>query len=234
MGALRFLFRFVLIFGVVAGMYLWALRDRGWTPVDRAIARIDSGNMPMTIAVLGTSLTARGDWPDAVATRLSTCLNRRVTVQRYAEAGANSAWGRARIADVIAARPDLVLIEFAVNDADLRDGVSLPDSILNHTAMLRDLGRDLPGARVALMTTSPAFGMRGWLRPRLATYYASYGDLAADAETGVIDLYARWRDLPDAKALFPDGLHPDAAAATALIAPVVTDAIGKAAGRSCG
>ena len=234
MGALRFLIRLALILAVVAGMYLWALRDRGWTPIDRAIAPIDSGNMPMTIAVLGTSLSARGDWPDAVATRLGGCLNRRVTVQRFAEAGANSGWGRARIADVIAARPDLVLIEFAVNDADLRDGVSLADSILNHTAMLRGLARDLPDARVALVTTSPVFGLRGWLRPRLTTYYASYGDLAADAGTGVIDLYARWRDLPDARALFPDGLHPDAASATALIAPVVTEAIGRAAGRSCG
>lgn len=234
MGALRTFVRLALIIAVVAGVYLWALRDRGWAPIDRAIPQIDSGNMPMTIAVLGTSLTARGDWPDAVATALGTCLNRRVTVQRFAEAGANSDWGRERIADVIAARPDLVLIEFAVNDADLRDGVSLPDSILNHTAMLRDLGRDLPDARVALMTTSPVFGLRGWLRPRLATYYASYGDVAAGAETGVIDLYARWRELPEPKALFPDGLHPDAAGATALIAPAVTEAIGKAAGRNCG
>src|SRR5690606_22540723 len=77
----------------------------------------------LRIVVVGTSLTARYNWPDRLETALMGCLDQPVEVETLARAGASIAWGTRQAATVLELKPDLVLIEFAINDADLRDGV---------------------------------------------------------------------------------------------------------------
>jgi lysophospholipase L1-like esterase len=131
-----------------------------------------------------------------------------------------SAWARAQVARVAETRPDLVLVEFAINDADLRDGVPLARARAQHLALVADLRQALPGAALALMTMSPAKGPRGWIRPRLAAHYAGYHALARETGLGLIDLYPRWLALPRGdRGLQQDGLHPDPAVAEAVAVP---------------
>lgn len=166
-----------------------------------------------------------------MAVGLGTCLARPVEILRVARAGAGSAWGEGAVAEVAAAAPDLVLVEFAINDADLRDGIGLGDSIARHDRILDSLAADLPASRLMLMTMSHAHGLRGLLRPRLRSYYASYRTLAAAHDAGLADLYPRWRASGHR---FADGLHPDDAAVRAVALPVLLDMIGAAAGKDCG
>lgn len=188
------------------------------------------GTGPFRIVALGTSLTARGDWPDSLGARLSACAGRPVTVERVAKAGAGSNWGRDQAAAVLALAPDLVLIEFAINDADLRDGVSLARARDNHLALIGALGADRPGLPLMLMTMNRAEGLRGLMRPRLAAYHAQYRDLAAGQGLGLVDLAPLWAAALAAgrgPELLPDGLHPTDAAVAEIALPAMEAQIGR-------
>jgi len=192
-----------------------------------------TGAPPLRLAVFGTSLTAGSHWPEATAAALERCLDRPVTLIRVARPGAGSAWGLAETARVAAAAPDIVLIEFAINDADLRDGIGLEASAANHRAILAALAQARPEARLVLMTMSPAERLRGLLRPGLARHYAAYRALAAETGAGLVDLYPRWRALPQAARGLADGLHPTDAAAQAVILPVLVPYLARLAGGAC-
>lgn len=179
------------------------------------------GNAPITIAFMGTSLTAGSIWPDRAAEALAICVARPVRALRFAQGGATSVWGIEKIEAVIAAAPDIVVMEFAINDADVRRGLSLAASADNHHTILTRLKQALPEARIVLMTTNPALGLRRLLRPRLPAYYALYRRLAVDHNTGMIDITPRWLAMPHMAQELTDGLHPTEAAALSVVVPVM-------------
>lgn len=194
---------------------------------------------PLRLVAVGTSLTAGYDWPDRLAESLALCLSHPVEIAVIARAGAGSSWAvgpglETLRAAVRAAPPHLVVLELAINDADLRDGVSRARSRAQHGAVLDGLdGLLAPGGTVVLMATNPVQGaLRHLQRPRLGAYYALYRDLAAARGLGFADLTTRWRTaLAAAPApLLPDGLHPDPAAARAVIVPAMTGLIAAAFG----
>jgi acyl-CoA thioesterase-1 len=166
---------------------------------------------PLRITFLGASLTRGDDWPEALAAALQPCLGQRPDITRIAKAGAHSGWGLAQVPQVVASNPDLVVIEFSVNDADLHDGLSRAQSVANHRQMIAQLQQALPQARILLMTMSPSYGLHGWIRPWLGSYYALYHPIAQQMGTGLADLYPRWLALPagERKRLAPDGIHPE-------------------------
>lgn len=172
------------------------------------------------LAVLGTSLSL-GSWPEALRAALSACQGHAVRLTRVADPGANSFQGLSALSRIIDADPDLVLIEFAINDADLADGLARDDAANNIATMLDALALEAPDAQVMLLTMSPAHGLRGLKRPFLARYYGDVRTLAAAHGTGLADLYPRWRTREDWRAALPDGLHPTETAARAMILPVL-------------
>lgn len=174
---------------------------------------------PLRIAVFGTSLSAPPQtWPDTLADVLTSCRGYPIAAQRIVGPGKGSAWALGQIARVAETSPDLVLIEFAINDADFRDGVSLETARAQHLRLIEGLHRALPQVPVVLMTMSPAYGPSGWIRPRLAAYYSQYSELAQEERIGLIDIYPRWLSLPHRdRGLAEDGLHPDAAVAEKVI-----------------
>jgi hypothetical protein len=89
-------------------------------------------------------------------------------------------------------------------------GISLSESAANLTAILLRLHAIDPRVRPYLMTMSPAIGLRGLLRWRLARYYDLYPRLAANLRTGFIDNRPDWQALPHAilQRAIPDGTHP--------------------------
>ena len=71
-----------------------SLRGAPPVPADRLVALAPSvPGTPLTLAVFGTSLTARSRWPEAVAAGLQSCLNRPVSLVRVAEEGGLQRWG---------------------------------------------------------------------------------------------------------------------------------------------
>jgi acyl-CoA thioesterase I len=186
----------------------------------------------LRIVALGTSLTNNGAWPEAVAQRLTACLGAKVEVRPIAKAGANSSWGLAQVGSVAATAPDLVLIEFAVNDADLLDGTSLGRSVDNLRAIITGLRAAQPEAALVLMSTNPARGLRGWQRPFLNRYFGAARAEALAKGAGFFDGRARWQgDLRPGD--LPDGLHPTAMAESRVIAPALAAYLARPFGRNC-
>ncbi len=197
-------------------------------PQDRGRAVLPEGQGPLRISVLGTSLSAdRYDWPMALSEALGACLEREVQVTALARPGATVEWGVTQVAQVRATMPDIVLVEFAINDADLTDGLSLAQARAHLAELVLQLTSPPEAPQVALMTMNPAAGLRGLLRPRLSAHYAGYRALAARDEgvgeaVGLIDVEARWRARPRSARGLDDGLHPDPATARAVIVPAVS------------
>lgn len=183
----------------------------GWPP---------AGTTPLRLVAFGTSLTARYGWPQALAARLAECLGRPVTAEVVAGPGMGSAWGVSQLGRVRAAAPDLVLVEFATNDSDLRLGVGLAAARANHEAIIAGLREGGARPAVLLLTMNPAFGLRGLSRPFLAAHNAQAAALARVHGAGFVDLAPRWQAAIAAggrENLVPDGLHPAEAAQTRIM-----------------
>lgn len=177
------------------------------------------------MAVVGTSLTAASSWPGLLDARLDACLGIPVAVQVIAEPGATSAWGLAQRDRIVAARPDLVLVEFAINDADVGIGMPLRESRATHEALIRSIRSGRADTVIVLVTTNPARGPMASRRPALPAYYALYRDLAQRLDLGLADLTSRWQAHPDLAAALPDGLHPTDVAAAETVVPALAQVI---------
>lgn len=191
----------------------------------------------LRVVVLGTSLSARADWPQALAAGLERCLARPVSLGVVAAPGQTSHWGVAQLPQVLAARPDVVVVEFTANDADARDGLSLEDSRRTHETILAALRAEAPERRVILMSMNPTHGLRGALRWRHGAYRAIYRTLAEeDPAVGYLDLDARWRQQMTWRqrlGAIPDGLHPRPEAARAVIVGPLTAKLAGVFGQDC-
>ena len=218
---------------IAAGLLFILMPPLGLTPQHRPLPNITTAGSSLNITVFGTSLSTGTGWPDDLGQGLKTCLKRPVNISRVTRAGAGSAWGLTVLADVQATQPDLVIVEFAINDADLRARIGLKTSIGQHQSLISQLQTDVPQVQVLLMTTNPAYGLRGLLRPRLRAYYQSYRGLAADLDTGLADVYGHWLSANKPLRHFPDGLHPTDKAARTVILPVLLPMIAAALDQDC-
>jgi len=192
------------------------------------------------LVTYGTSLTAErrllfrnesGLWVQAVRSRLRRRYPGRVRVVNGARCGATSAWGLRHIERrVLRHRPDAVLIEFAINDADRRHGITVMDARRNLDAMVERIRRARPACTLFLLTMNPSTGRHADARPHLAGYYDVYREAAADNALPLVDLEPAWRHILEAererfRALVPDGLHPNAAGCREIIVPAVMAAL---------
>jgi lysophospholipase L1-like esterase len=230
--------RFRLFTGgaLLAGGLLAAVAMRQPVPAvqDRLIPVALPQDRALRVTAMGTSLTHNELWTARLGEVLSACIAHPVEVAVVARAGAAVDWALTQPGAVAATQPDVVLVEFAINDADIEDGHWMRDARALHETLLADLRAQAPQAALMLMTMSPAHGWRGWIRPWLRAHYLQYRDLAEAQDTGLIDLYPRWLALPrDARGLAEDGLHPDQQVAADVIAPAVAGVLARAMGRRC-
>lgn len=153
---------------------------------------------------------------------------------RISHPGADIRWALTQVGQVVLADPDIILVEFAINDADLRDGLWLTQSRAAHRKLIEQLRVDRPDRRIVLMTMNPVSGvLRQLQRPRLAAYYRVQAELAVTEDTGLLDFHARWLALPAAERAMADGLHPDESLAHKVIVPVLVPYLGRLAGGDC-
>lgn len=179
---------------------------RGERAVAPAPVGMADGKAANHIAILGTSLTAKGSWVAEFEHELRSC-NPEVAVTPLAEPGANSSWG---LATLRAQRTDydIVIVEFSINDASLFHGMPLFLSRERHRAILARIRET--GAIAVLATMSPAWGWEAWERPGQASYREMYRDLAREEDVALIDTLPGWSALGDdvRRSLVPDNLHP--------------------------
>lgn len=186
----------------------------------------------LTIAAFGSSLTRRALWPGRLKDALAACGIGAAPAIVIAQAGAGSPEG----ADLIGTAPgpfDVVLLEFAINDADLIDGVPRAVSRSNHRRMISALRSRDPEVAIILIATNPVSGVQKLKRPKLMAYYDDYALLAEEADTGFFDGTARWIAADPGPEAVPDGLHPVPAVEADLYTVPIRDLIAGTLGRDC-
>lgn len=223
---------------ILLGLFGWRwLSIHGDRPSEIPAEPVVSLPAAPRIVTMGTSLTTRYDWPVALEARLSGCLARPVSVTPVAGAGQTSDWGVGQIDRVLAARPDVVVMEFTINDADLRRKLSPAASRERHEQILSEIHAALPEARILLLGTNPTFGLRGLLRLRPGAYLDLYVDLALDdPRIGFLDLAPDWHarlETAERRAILPDGVHPDPEVARTVMVPALSEAIATLWRQSC-
>lgn len=188
-------------------------------------ASLPVGDRPLRVATFGTSLTALGGWQAPLAEALGACTRHAVEVGNDGRAGAASDWGVQAVEGVAASRPDIVFLEFAVNDAALDKRISIAASVDNMRAIVGAFRRHNPDVVVYVMSMNPISGRRRWVRPWRDQYEDAHRRLAEELGVRVIDHRPDWEAMGrDALYLaIVDGTHPSAGAASAIIVPNIMD-----------
>lgn len=216
----------LFVFSVAAIVSMTQMRQTAALPDRPAQFNPRAGAAPLTVVAFGTSLTSQQPWVGELGAVLSACLARPVTVQDIARPGAASDWAVGQLGRVNSLDPDLILVEFAVNDAALDKGLPLARARRNHEAILAGLAGEGGRRQIVLMTTNPVFGVRRLARPLLPSYYGLYAELAEDHNQAFLNLLPRWRAIDGARRRTQDGLHPDPAVAASVIVPGVLSILG--------
>jgi acyl-CoA thioesterase-1 len=199
--------------------------------------KVFSKKEKVTAVVYGTSLTAGGAWVNQLQAWIETLFPGRLTLINSGQNSRASNTGLAHLQPLVLAHsPDIVLIEFAVNDAyrdyGPKDGdrdISLEKSRSNLNAMIDRILAANPQADIVLQTMNSAWDApsnyrAAILRPQLAEYYQGYREVARQRGLLLIDHHVHWCELQGRqRALFesyiPDGIHPEATGCEAIILP---------------
>jgi lysophospholipase L1-like esterase len=196
----------------------------------RFIAALRAGKK-VTIVTMGTSLTGLwpgvmvNDWLNLEWPGQVTLCNEGMGASASSHLGfsgisgnpqANSGLGK--LDAVIAHKPDVVFIEFGVNDAYLPYNISLEESKKNLNTMIDKILAANPATEIILQTMNSVtdhatFGLHATVRPQVAAYYQGYRDVAKARGLLVVDHYRNWLkimtdDLPLFDRLVPDRIHP--------------------------
>src|SRR5690606_18842105 len=147
------------------------------------------------VVFYGTSLTCSGGWAEVIGAEMQA-LNPGLQWFNTAEGGRESRWGREHFGDrVIAHRPSLVFIEFAINDAVARFSLPPEESSANLETMLDLLQAVQPTAVPVLQLMNPAIdrpaGHDGH-RPALPEYEARWREVARRRQLTLVDHSPAW------------------------------------------
>jgi beta-glucosidase len=183
----------------------------------------------ITIVTMGTSLTGgEWRWPDVMMNDWlnlefpgqATCFNEGVSASSSGVGPENnpSLSGLGKISSVIAHKPDVVFIEFAINDAYLPYNISPKESKKNLNAIIDQIYKANPKTEIILQTMNSVidkvgFGLHATERPKLAEYMQGYLDVAKARGLLIVDHYPNWMKLMKDDPvhfdqLVPDGIHP--------------------------
>ena len=201
-----------------------------------------------TVVVYGTSLTAAAEWPKALKENFDKQFPGLVTFINGAQSGQQSNWGVANLQErVLSKNPDLVFIEFSVNDAATKHNISAEKSAANLDHMVKALRQQNPQVDIVLQTMNPAWDSPDEPshkkyasdRPHLEEYYDTYRKYAREHSLPLVDHYPNWRKLQQEdeekfKKWLPEGLHPVPEASLAVTWPAIEALLEKARAAAAG
>ncbi len=203
----------------------------------RLIQNLEAGN-PQELIYYGTSLSS-GEWTDQTTEVLRSRYGDLIKAQSRASGGRDSEWGLKNIADrVLSFNPDVVTIEFSMNDAIASRNISVKKARENLVAMIVELQRNNPNIEIILLTMNPVGGEASerpeshpYYRGNLPAYYQMVREVAAAWNIRSIDINAAWNqwraEHPDLFAVhLPDGVHPDETACRYVILPEILKGLG--------
>lgn len=196
----------------------------------RLVRHLESGRR-QHLVVFGTSLSQSGAWVPQLSDALQARFPGLVTLTNTAEGGQSSEWGRAHVdSRVIAHRPDVVFIEFAINDAVARFNLS-PDRVRENLDFILDrITTALPDCEIILQVMNPVVGKPAGdfsHRRNLPAYEQIYRDAAKRRGLLLIDHSPAWTNLlrtegeQGFRRYVPDGVHPNAEAYARFVTPVL-------------
>lgn len=199
--------------------------EAGGEPLPVAVFANLKAGKKQTVVVYGTSLTAGGSWSKSLNDYFDKHFPGQVTFVNAAKNGMHSDWGVANLKErVLEQKPDLIFIEFAVNDASTKNNVPLEKSQANLDAMVKTLRQQNPQVDVVLQTMNPAWDSPrvpekkyGSDRPNLEAYYDGYRRYANEHGLPLVDNYPNWvkiqKEQPERyQKMVPDGIHPSSSA----------------------
>ena len=176
---------------------------------------------PQTVVTYGTSLTHVSEWPKALKAYFEKNHPGQVTCLERAKSGQQSNWGVANLKkQVLAHHPDLVFIEFSMNDAATKHQITVEKAEANLDTMVQALRKQNPQVEIVLMTMNVCWDAPNAEgkkpasdRPHLEDYYESYRRYARAHQLCLIDHHPAWKKLQQENGeLFrkwlPDGTHP--------------------------
>lgn len=200
----------------------------------RFITALRAGH-PQHVVIYGTSLSKGGAWVPQLQATFDSRFPGLVTLTNSARGGQHSGWGATHVdSGVVALKPDVVFIEFAINDAVTRFDLSLDTIRRNVDTILDRIATVLPTSEVILQIMNPAFGKaegESAHRRNQDAYQQIYRDAAKRRGLLLVDHSLAWNHLlatagePAVKKLIPDGVHPNVEGWRRIVSPTLHRAL---------
>jgi lysophospholipase L1-like esterase len=178
------------------------------TALPRSIDKLIK-KQPLSIVTLGDSISAGANasalygaapyqpaYPELLAEHLAAHFRGKVTMKNLAVGGTDTSWGLTQIDKVVAARPDLVILAFGMNDSA---GRPAKDYQANTKGMIAKIRTRLPDCEFILVASM--LGNRDWVRLRHELFPQYRDALKELVEPGVAvaDLTSIWSAFLDLK-----------------------------------
>lgn len=189
-----------------------------------------------TIVVYGTSLCALPDggqtWPALLQDSINAVYPNSVEVINSACSGMWSTWGVQNLDErVLSKNPDMVLIEFGINDAYLPYHTSLEVCRINVEYMVDRIKEANPQCEIVLQIMNMPIREHLEKRPYVNDYYDVYRKIARKRKLKLIDHYAYWPGIlrqgeEEFLKYVPDGIHPKALAWQTYTVPFILKELG--------
>lgn len=190
---------------------------------------------PQTVVVYGTSLTAGGAWVRFMQQELEEQCPGDLTLINSGGPGEHSRWGLANLQEkVLDHEPDVVFLEFSINDSSARYDVTMEESRRNLETLITRIKAARPECEIILQVMNPTIprekGHKSY-RPQYAAYQQIYREVAAEQGLLLIDHVPAWQAVlvsgVDAfEKVVPDGVHPLPEGERAYTMPALRKALG--------
>lgn len=210
-------------------------------PLPESVFGALEAGQPQTVVLYGTSVTIGGQWAQELNTYFDTLYPGQVTLINSAKSGEHSSWGLEHLQErVLDHKPDLLFLEFAINDAATKHGISTNRCAANLDTMLQAVRTQNPEVEIVLQTMNPAWDSPESApkkyagdRPNLEDYYKVYRNYARVKHLPLVDHYPVWKKILDEEParyqlLVPDGIHPSAQASRTVAWPAIKELLDRA------
>lgn len=199
---------------------------------DKVIKKLESGEN-QRIVVYGTSLSASKEgWAAMLESSLNALYPGKVEVINSAQAAMWSTWGVENLRErVLEQKPDMVIIEFAMNDAYLPYATSVEAARLNLEYMVYRVRELYPDCSIILQVMNMPIAEHKAQRPNIELYNNLYRKEVRKLKVTLIDHYDYWVSIlkkgeKEFYRYVPDGIHPNITAQKELVLPHILKALG--------